>query len=516
MIHSQDSFVQKTDQLTITFNNQVIRLDTPIIKRYNTSFFPIRDAADHFGVSIKFLRKDHSYHMTFKGKNWVVYPNYNQVIINDKSHTLIQAPFYFDNRLYFPLTDFGKLMKIPIKNLDRCYIAKKTKQPAKIKPNTSAKPISSESDSASRGILKSDSAKSGSLKSDSAKLVSSKSNSTKSGSSKSDSAKAVSSSSAKDSKNSSSKSDIKQKPKKESAKPSYITHIQESISDTEIVIDVIGKGLCMPAVWSTHKPPRLILDFDNCISTVRYSNGSANPVYTKIRASQYSTSPLKSRVVVDLHHPLHRDKFTETILEKGIRITFLAKRSTVVHEKQILRNKIIALDPGHGGRDPGAVGINREFEKHIVKDISERLERRLSQNGAKVIMLRKGDSNPSLAKRARLANQNKADILISIHTNSFFKAYANGTESYYFKSKDKTLARYLHREMVKTIKLHDIGVKQARLYILSHSTMPAALVEPGFISNPKEIQLLRQPKFRDMIAESLYKGIINYFKSHPK
>mgnify|MGYP003342324449 FL=1 len=131
-------------------------------------------------------------------------------------------------------------------------------------------------------------------------------------------------------------------------------------------------------------------------------------------------------------------------------------------------------------------------------------------------MVRNGNSNPSLRRRARIANRNKADIYVSIHINSFIKSSANGTETYYFKYKDKQLARSLQKEMNRTLKLKNNGVKRARLYVLRHTKMPAALVEPLFMTNPRELKKVRSPEFREKIALSLHKGIVNYFKTPKK
>ena len=181
--------------------------------------------------------------------------------------------------------------------------------------------------------------------------------------------------------------------------------------------------------------------------------------------------------------------------------------------KSSLRGKIIAIDPGHGGIDPGAVTKSGDLEKHYTIDISKRLQNLLESQGAKVIMARTNDKNPSLYQRTLSANRNRADILISIHINSFIKSYANGTETYYYKRQDKSLARHIHTKMVAKLGLRDAGLKQSQMYILNHSKMPGALIEPCFITNPKEYKLLKQPQFRQKIAQATYEGIIAYFQS---
>ena len=135
----------------------------------------------------------------------------------------------------------------------------------------------------------------------------------------------------------------------------------------------------------------------------------------------------------------------------------------------------------------------------------------MEQEGARVIMARVGDSNPSLQRRTAIANRSRSDIFVSIHVNSFGKSYANGTETYYYKYQDKQLASALQRSMAQKLQLKNNGVKRARLYVLRHSKMPTALVEPAFITNPKENRLVNSPSFREKIADSLLVGIKRYF-----
>ena len=179
-----------------------------------------------------------------------------------------------------------------------------------------------------------------------------------------------------------------------------------------------------------------------------------------------------------------------------------------------LKNKVIALEAGHGGMDPGSIGPGNALEKNYTKDITDRLKKYLESNGAKVIMTRKGDSNPSQQTRVYIANKRKADIFVSIHINSFIKPYAYGTETLYYKSKDRALSNAIHKNLVSSIKRYDKGQKRAGMYVLKYTTMPAVLVEPCFISNPTESHLLKTPQFRDKIAKGVFNGIEAYFNNN--
>lgn len=186
-------------------------------------------------------------------------------------------------------------------------------------------------------------------------------------------------------------------------------------------------------------------------------------------------------------------------------------KQPILSKSRPLKGRIIAIDAGHGGRDPGGIGIHRTYEKHYTLEIAKDLRERLKRDGAHVIMSRTKDSNTSLTQRTRQANLSKADIFISIHMNSFKSSGPNGTETYYHKPKDKKLAAALQKELTKTLKLKNNGLKKNRLYVLKYSKMPAALVEPGFLTNPKDFKKLSKESVRKNIAKALHQGILNYY-----
>ena len=123
------------------------------------------------------------------------------------------------------------------------------------------------------------------------------------------------------------------------------------------------------------------------------------------------------------------------------------KRQTNQHQKkstsqtnhqhrQSLRGKTIIIDPGHGGSDPGAVTKTNDYEKYYTLDISKRIQTLLQKKGAKTILLRSNDSNPSLYQRVKKINRSNGDFLISVHINSFINSIANGSETYYYKQSE--------------------------------------------------------------------------------
>ncbi|HHT01616.1 MAG TPA: AMIN domain-containing protein [Firmicutes bacterium] len=173
---------------------------------------------------------------------------------------------------------------------------------------------------------------------------------------------------------------------------------------------------------------------------------------------------------------------------------------------------LIAIDAGHGGEDPGAISVSGHYEKYITIDIAEQLRDLLEHSGAEVFMIREGDRTVDLLDRPALANAAGADLYVSVHANSFNSSSKAGTETYYFpeKSEGKRLATAIHRSLVSELGLPDRGVRYANFAVLRETTMPAALAEVAFLSNPQEERLLLDPGFRRRVAEALWKGIIAY------
>lgn len=179
-----------------------------------------------------------------------------------------------------------------------------------------------------------------------------------------------------------------------------------------------------------------------------------------------------------------------------------------------LAGKVIVIDPGHGGMDPGAVGISgRTLEKYNVIWIARDLKALLEKAGAKVIMTREGDNYLSLDARARLANQRGAHIFVSIHNDANLNRQIRGTTTYLYDAASRPLAASVQRELVRALGSNDIGVRQAPFYVIRKTQMPAILVEVGFMTNVNEEKLLVDPSYRLRAARGIYHGIVNYFGS---
>lgn len=225
-------------------------------------------------------------------------------------------------------------------------------------------------------------------------------------------------------------------------------------------------------------------------------------------------------------------------------------------EEERVRNPVdvVVIDPGHGGKDPGAIGATGLQEKEVVLDIAKRLANLLdSRLGMKVIMTREDDTFIPLSTRTKMANAQGADIFLSVHANASKRRQADGFETYFldqakndagraaailensalkfegpqiamvgmsdldfilydmiqneFHQESEHLAGIIQGELEKKLHIKSRGVNQAPFYVLNGAYMPAVLVETAFISNAEEEALLKKRWFRQRIAESLYESV---------
>ncbi len=171
----------------------------------------------------------------------------------------------------------------------------------------------------------------------------------------------------------------------------------------------------------------------------------------------------------------------------------------------------VILDPGHGGNDPGAIGIGGLREKDINLDIARRVQQILSDRGVNVVMARADDREIDLQPRVDIAERADADIFVSIHANaiSLSRPDVNGLETYYYSS-GLRLAQTIHNSLLQRTDLDDRGVRRARFYVLVNTSMPAVLVETGFVTGREDAARFRNPQAVGGIAEGIANGILQY------
>lgn len=188
--------------------------------------------------------------------------------------------------------------------------------------------------------------------------------------------------------------------------------------------------------------------------------------------------------------------------------------NNVIHG-DVLKNKVIVVDPGHGGEDTGALGTSfATLEKTINLQVATALKKKLEAAGAKVIMTRSDDRRLTLQQRVDIAVQNKADLFVSVHHNTAPNSSANGTIIFYYKEgKSSKLASLVQSEVVKATKYQDLHAQFGNYFVLRENPIVSILCEIGFITNYEEELRLRSSKQQDLAAEGIYKGIVKYFAS---
>lgn len=348
--------------------------------------------------------------------------------------------------------------------------------------------------------------------------------------------------------------------------------IRQSPERTRLVFDL--SGFVQHSVFLLDDPLRLVIDI---------RNARLNASLAELDISETPVSNLRSairnrqdlRVVLDLTSKIKPRSFVlKPILQYGDRLVIdLYDRDKAVKTvRQVdrisrqLKDVIIAIDAGHGGDDPGAVGHGGVFEKDIVLAIARQLEALLAKEpGYKALMIRNKDYYVGLRKRTELARRNKADLLISIHADAFMTAQARGASVYAISQKgasseqaeylaerenradliggvesvnlvdmDDTLAGVIldlsmtaslnaalevGGEVLKSIrkvtKLHKNEVEQAAFAILKSPDVPSILIETGYISNPKDAAALKTKTHQKKLARAIYQGVKSYMEKNP-
>lgn len=171
----------------------------------------------------------------------------------------------------------------------------------------------------------------------------------------------------------------------------------------------------------------------------------------------------------------------------------------------------VAIDPGHGGRDPGAIGIGGLREKDVVSSIAYEVAEILEQSGVRVILTRADDREIDLDPRVQIAERAGANLFVSIHANaiSLERPDVNGLETYYYQTGNR-LAQVIHQSILRALNMPDRGVRQARFYVIRNTSMPAVLVETGFVTGAQDAQNFNNPAWRQQMSQAIAAGIMQY------
>lgn len=175
--------------------------------------------------------------------------------------------------------------------------------------------------------------------------------------------------------------------------------------------------------------------------------------------------------------------------------------------------RTVIIDPGHGGHDNGGQW-GRVYEKHLALDTAYRLESKLKALGYQTVMTRRSDYFISLPQRVSTANRYKNAIFVSIHYNYTWKQEVSGLETFYSSEEGRKLAYHVQNSLINRTRTVDRKVKYARFYVIRNSTLPAILVEGGFVSNAAERSRMKSAWFRDSIAQGIVDGIQRYRREY--
>ncbi|WP_051412072.1 N-acetylmuramoyl-L-alanine amidase [Halonatronum saccharophilum] len=202
-------------------------------------------------------------------------------------------------------------------------------------------------------------------------------------------------------------------------------------------------------------------------------------------------------------------------------ISFMITYAVNSNEPYSSLDKVVVIDAGHGGIDAGA---NRDgiLEKDINLAIAKELARFLNRGNINVVMTRQedrlyqDDRNKDIVNRVKIVEDNKADILVSVHVNSFPSSQSFGGQTFYNPGSDegKKLASAIQEKLIEIQPENYRKIKSAPYYILRKSNVPAVIVEVGFISNPTDVKRMTDPKEQRIIAQGIGEGVINYFNNN--
>lgn len=195
-------------------------------------------------------------------------------------------------------------------------------------------------------------------------------------------------------------------------------------------------------------------------------------------------------------------------------VVLALKKSSIADKNHPLKDKIITIDPGHGGSELGSVGPTGIPEKDVNLGISKYLASELTKRGAKVILTRTDDKFVGLYDRTKIAQNSNTDILLSIHNNALpsgrnpYKEH--GSSVYYYNSQSLPLAKSIQTSMIKDLGFNDYGVFWSSLVLTRPYEYIAVLIEVGFMINPYEYNLLIKPEFQKKAANSIVKGLEDF------
>ena len=298
-----------------------------------------------------------------------------------------------------------------------------------------------------------------------------------------------------------------------------------SFANQQLVVSVDTE--VTPQITRLTNPDRIVVDLPNTTfgdmdSTLLQGtmgkldvNGTAN--VTDVRYSLFKKDPAQVRVVIELNNL--NDVQANSQYVSGKLIVDLALTATIGIPVNPIGNDsgkhVVVIDAGHGGKDPGTIGISNTQEKNFTLPLALKVQALLLQESdIEVVMTRETDVYPTRPERVKLANTLNADVFVSIHGNSVEASpLTTGTETFYYKrNSSKALADIVHRHLIQALGFKDRGVKNGNLEVLRNTTMPAVLLEIGFLSNLAEEQAMLSESVQNTAAQAIVDGIKEFLQ----
>jgi N-acetylmuramoyl-L-alanine amidase len=318
-------------------------------------------------------------------------------------------------------------------------------------------------------------------------------------------------------------------------------------------------------------PDRVVVDFENTVLACdldklklnnqlikKVRSGTPNPKTLRLVFEMANTVMLRTRPLPGLKHTFALEISANKLQAPAIHPPLLP-------QKKSLRDVIVVLDAGHGGKDPGARGPHKSWEKDVTLSIAKKLKQVIDkQPGMRAVLTRKGDYYVGLRERLNIARKYNADVFVSIHADAFINKESNGASVFALSQRGATseAARWLAEKenyselggvnlsglddrsgLVRTVlidlsqtatigaslhmgervlenldsltTLHNNRVEQARFMVLKSPDIPSILIETGFISNPREERNLTNPAYQTRLTQAIFKGIKKYFWDYP-
>ncbi|MCP3778447.1 N-acetylmuramoyl-L-alanine amidase family protein [Paenibacillus sp. MZ03-122A] len=220
------------------------------------------------------------------------------------------------------------------------------------------------------------------------------------------------------------------------------------------------------------------------------------------------------RIVIALNQARDYDLSTNGLGDITLQLREHSVNPVAVTPTNVEGRRIVVIDPGHGGKDPGAGSVTGRHEKEFTLAVALKVEQ-LLQNDAdiQIVLTRNGDTYPTLDERPQLANSQQASVFVSIHGNSMQasdKGKTNGSETYYARQDSLALAKTMHKYLVAATGFKDNGIRVANHAVTRKSQMPAVLLECGYLSNLSNEAAMFTEETQEKIAEGIVDGLKEY------